>query len=196
MQLFRILSALISLYAIICFIRVILTWFPGAEYSRFGKFLSSICDPYLNLFRKLSFLRFSAFDFSPAVALCVLFAISTICSGLSTGAGIKFGSFLAMLISMIWSIVQSILFFVIIILVIRLVVYLIKGDSYNYGSIWNSVDRAITPLVYRICGIFTRGRTIPFKSALICGTLILVAVSIIGKILIGFICQIFLSIPF
>lgn len=196
MQLFRILSALVSFYAIICFIRVILTWFPGAEYSGFGKFLSSICDPYLNLFRKLTFLRFSAFDFSPAVALCVLFAISTICSGLSTGAGMKFGAFLAMLVSMIWSIIQSILFFVILILVIRLIVYLIKGDSYNYGSIWNSVDRAITPFIYRICNIFTRGRTIPFKSALICGTLILVAASIIGRILIGIICQLLLSIPF
>lgn len=196
MQLFRILSAFISLYAIICFIRVILTWFPGAEYSRFGKFLSSICDPYLNLFRKLSFLRFSAFDFSPAVALCVLFATSTICSGLSTGAGIKFGSFLAMLVSMVWSIVQSILSFMILILVIRLIVYLIKGDSYNYGSIWNSVDRAITPMIYRICSIFTHGRTIPFKSALICGTLILIAVSIIGRFLIQAICTLLMMIPF
>lgn len=196
MQLFRILSALISLYAIICFIRVILTWFPGAEYSGFGKFLSSICDPYLNLFRKLSFLRFSAFDFSPAVALCVLFAASTICSGLSTGAGIKFGSFLAMLVSMVWSIIQSILFFMILILVIRLIVYLIKGDSYNYGSIWNSVDRAITPMIYRICSIFTRGRTIPFKSALICASLILLAVSIIGRFLISAICTLLLAIPF
>lgn len=196
MQLFRILAALISLYAVVCFIRVILTWFPGAEYSKFGKFLASVCDPYLNLFRRLSFLRFSAFDFSPAVALCILFAASTICSALASGRGVKFGVFLAMLVSMLWSIVQSIMFFVILILVIRLVVYLVKGDTYTYGSIWSSVDRAITPLVYKICGIFTHGRTIPFKSALICGTLILVAVTIIAKFLVQALCALLAAIPF
>lgn len=196
MQLFRIIAALVSFYAIVCFVRVILTWFPGAQYSKFGKFLSSICDPYLNLFRRLSFLRFSAFDFSPAVALCLLFAVSTICSALATGNGVKFGIFLAMLVSMLWSIIQSILFFVILILVIRLVVYLIKGDSYNYGSIWNSVDRAITPLIYRICGFFTRGRTIPFKSALIFGILALVAVTIIARFIIQALCALLAAIPF
>ena len=33
---------------IICFVRIMLSWFPGAQYSPVGRFLSSLCDPYLN----------------------------------------------------------------------------------------------------------------------------------------------------
>ena len=196
MQLFKILSSLISAYALLCFVRVMLTWFPGAEYSKFGRAVSKICDPYLNIFRKFSFLRFSAFDFSPAIALCILIAASTICSSLATGASVRFGSFLAMIISMVWSVVQSILFFIILILVIRLIVYLVKGDSGNYYSIWTSVDRAITPFIYRICGPFTGGRTMPFKNALIVAALVLAAFSICGRLLIQLLCTALLALPF
>lgn len=188
MNIFRIIASLITLYSLICFVRVMLTWFPGAEYSQFGRLLSRICDPYLNIFRKLSFLRFSAFDFSPAVALCVLIALSTLCASFANGINMSIGMILAGLVTMLWSIVQSILLFMIIILIVRLIVYFIKGDRFDYGSIWNAVDRAITPLMYRICSIFTGRRTLSFKNALIISTLILVAFSIIGKVLIQLLC--------
>ncbi len=196
MQLFKILSSLISAYTLLCFIRVMLSWFPGAQYSKFGRAISRICDPYLNIFRRFSFLRFSAFDFSPAIALCLLIAASTICSSLATGTGLRFGSFLAMIISMLWSVVQSILFFLILILIIRLIVYLVKGDSGNYYSIWTSVDRAITPFIYRICRPFSGGRTMPFTTALIVAALTITAVSICGRLLIQLLCAVLLSMPF
>ncbi|WP_407424994.1 YggT family protein, partial [Treponema sp.] len=74
-NLFSILTSVVLIYTILCFIRVMLSWFPGVEYSRFGAVLSQICDPYLNIFRRFRFLRFSAFDFTPAIALCVLMAL-------------------------------------------------------------------------------------------------------------------------
>ncbi|MBQ0051956.1 MAG: YggT family protein [Treponema sp.] len=196
MQIFRIISALISLYTLLCFVRIMLTWFPGAEYSKFGRVLSQACDPYLNLFKRFSFLRFSAFDFTPAIAICILIAASTICTGLSSGAKITLGSLLAMLLSMAWSIVSSILMFLTIILVVRLIVYLIKGDTSTSYSIWTSVDRALTPIIFRISGLFTGGRPVSFKTSLGISILTLIVFNFVGKFLIGFICALLVSLPF
>ncbi len=172
-----------------------LTWFPGAEYSPFGRVLSQICDPYLNIFRRFSFLRFSAFDFTPAIALCILIALSTFLSGISSGAAVKLGGLLAMIVSMCWSIVSSILTFLAIILVIRLVIFLLKKDGNGYYSIWDSVDRAVTPLIFRISGFFVKG-SISFQKALIISIVTIIAFSVIGRFLIGFICTALMALPF
>ena len=73
-RLFQLLASVISFYTMVCFVRILLTWIPSAQYSKFGRILASICDPYLNLFRGLRFLRVGMFDLSPAVALCLLIA--------------------------------------------------------------------------------------------------------------------------
>ena len=49
----RVASVLISFYTLILFVRVILSWIPSLEYSKFGKVLAEICDPYLNLYKKI-----------------------------------------------------------------------------------------------------------------------------------------------
>ncbi len=192
---FSALSAVFSLYALICFVRIMLSWFPGAEYSSFGRILAQLCDPYLNRFRRFSFLRFSAFDFTPAIALCILIAASTIFSGFSTGNAFRLGSLLAMLISMCWSIASSILTFLAIILIVRLVIYFLKKGNGSYYSIWDSVDRAVTPIIYRITSLFTKG-TLPFHKALILSIVIIIAFSVLGRVLIGFICSALLMLPF
>ena len=48
---------LINAYLFLCFIRILLSWVPSAAYSSFGKVLSSICDPYLNWFRRFKFIH-------------------------------------------------------------------------------------------------------------------------------------------
>lgn len=193
MFIFGVLSSIFSAYSLLCFVRILLSWFPGAAYSKFGRLLSQLCDPYLNIFRRFSFLRFSAFDFTPAIALCILFAASTLCANLSTGAAFKIGYLLAMLISMVWSIFSSILVFLAVIFIVRLIVYFLKKDS-SYYSIWNSVDNAISPVIFRISGMFSRNT--PFHKALIISIITTLAFAFIGKILVGFVCMFLTSLPF
>ena len=104
MNIFSILASVVSIYTLLCFVRVMLSWFPGAEYSRFGQVLCQMCDPYLNIFRRFRFLRFSSFDFTPAIALCVLMALQAFFTSLATGAGFRISTILAMLVMLLGNI--------------------------------------------------------------------------------------------
>ncbi len=192
-RLFQLLASVISFYSMMCFIRILLTWFPGAQYSTFGRILSSICDPYLNLFRGIRFLRMGMFDLSPAIALCLLFAASTLLRNLAMAKTFTLGGLLAMVIYLIWSVISSILFFLILLLIIRLIVLLLRKDS--YGSIWDSLDRTLNPIVFRMTSIFTRGRPTAYKTALIFATVTAAVVWLVLKMVTGLLITLCYSLP-
>ena len=193
-QIFSIISAALSLYMMICFVRIMLSWFPGAQYSPAGRFLSSLCDPYLNLFRRVP-LRFGAFDFSPALALCVLIALSSVFSNIARGGRITVGAVLAMLLSMAWSIVSSVLGFLIILLIIRLVVILLQRGYSAYGSLWDQFDRSLSPIVFKIASPFSRSNGLPYKTALVISILTLAAMYFAGRYAVGLLANILVSLP-
>ena len=70
-----ILNVLFSFYSLIMILRIFLTWIPNIDWeSQPFKLLSSLVDPYLNLFR--SFVPpMGGLDFSPIIAF---FALSII----------------------------------------------------------------------------------------------------------------------
>ena len=164
-RLFLTIANVISLYTLLCTIRVLLTWFPRAQYTPFGRILASLCDPYLNLFRRLRFLRISMFDLSPAVALCVLIALSHVLGNLAAARSFTLGGLLATVLYLLQSIVVSVFGFLILLLAIRLVVLLLGKD--RYGSLWDSLDHSLSPIVFRMTAPFTRGRPTSYKTALI-----------------------------
>ncbi|MCR5725771.1 MAG: YggT family protein [Treponema sp.] len=194
-RVFSIISAVLTLYMMLCFVRVMLSWFPRLQYSTVGRFLSTLCDPYLHLFRGLRFLRFSAFDFSPAIALCILIALANIFSNLAMPGRITLGFILAMLLTMIWQLVSSVIGFLIVILVIRLVVILLQRGYSAYGSLWDQFDRALNPIVFRIASLFTRGQAIPYKTALIVSIVTLAAVLFAGKYAISELSKLLAALP-
>ena len=189
-RLFLTIANVISLYALLCTIRVLLTWFPRAQHTPFGRILASLCDPYLNIFRRLRFLRISMFDLSPAVALCVLIALSHIMGSLAAARSFTLGRLLATVLYLFQSIVVSIFGFLILLLVIRLVVLLLGKD--RYGSLWDSLDHSLSPIVFRMTALFTRRKPTSYKTALIvaivAGGVLMSMFSIVMEMLIGF-CQ-------
>jgi YggT family protein len=62
----------ISIYLVLLFIRVLLTWFPNVNWSSqpFAA-LSQVTDPYLNAFRSI-IPPLGGMDFSPMLAFLVL----------------------------------------------------------------------------------------------------------------------------
>lgn len=83
------LSALIFVYFILIFVRVLLSWVPRLPYNRYLRaavgFVEDVVDPYLNLFRRVipplgggGF----ALDLSPILAMVVLYLVG----GLIVGA--------------------------------------------------------------------------------------------------------------
>lgn len=187
-RLFLIIAQVISLYTLLCTIRVLLTWFPRAQYTAFGRILASLCDPYLNLFRRLRFLRISMFDLSPAVALCMLIAVSHILGNFAAARSFTLGGLLADMLYLLQSIAFSILGFLILLLVIRLVVLLLGKD--RYGSLWDSLDHSLSPIVFRMTAPFTRCRPTSYKTALIAaiaaGVVLMIMLRVVIAMLIVF----------
>lgn len=71
---FRLLNLLmraVDLYSLILVLYALLSWMPGGYESGIGRFLAKICEPFLNLFRKLP-LSFGAVDFSIMIAIFAL----------------------------------------------------------------------------------------------------------------------------
>ena len=62
----------------------------------------------------------------------------------------------------------------------------------GYGSIWDSLDRSLNPIVFRMTSLFTRGKPTPYKTALILATVtaaaLWVCLRMVMSILIG-LCQ-------
>ena len=198
---FQILATAVNIYAFVCLIRIFLTWFPRANYSTAGRFLSSLCDPYLNLFRRIRFLNFRGLDFSPALALCVLYALSGILATLSRGQNITVGYLLAVVVSLIWSIISSVSKFFIVLLIIRLVAIGImrlmarKNRYRSYSPFWDQVDSVISPFSYKVSGIFTK-KFIPFTTSLIIATVFSILAVKLGDFVILMLCNLLLHLPF
>lgn len=172
----------VSLYSTLCFFRIILTWFPSLNYSAIGKFLSSICDPYLNLFSRLP-LRIGMFDFTAMIAIGILYVISSILGNISASGYISLSMILANLLSIVWSIATSIATVIMIIFIVRYLVSIFSRTSNQYDSPWQRFDDAIRNMVFKICNFFTGGRSISYKTALLIDSIAMLAILILSSFL-------------
>lgn len=193
---FGIAATILTIYSFLCFFRIILTWIPEMSYSKAAQFLANICDPYMNIFRGIRWLRMGSFDFSPALGLCLLGAASSLCRMLSNGGTVSIGMILAMAVQVIFSIISSLIVFIIIVFAVRLIVILMNGNNYNSsGFMLNQLDSSISPLVYRIARTFTIGKTLTYKSALIIAIISLVVVNFVLNIASGLIIGVLANLP-
>lgn len=192
--LFRTLAATISIYSLLCVIRIFLTWIPGLSYSPFGRFLSSVCDPFLNLFSRTRWLRFGAIDFSPLLAIAVLSTTGSIFLSLGHGSHFTLESFLPLIIRSAWTIISDIILFFMIIVAARLVVTLVGGDKNS--SLWNQIDSSLSPLVYAITKPFSGGKPVAYRNALVFVLILLIALNFGGRIAVSWLIDMCHRIPF
>jgi len=69
--LYQILSTLITVYSFALIIYIFMSWVPNARESSFGRVLASICEPYLEPFRRI-IPPLGMIDISPLVAIFIL----------------------------------------------------------------------------------------------------------------------------
>ncbi len=167
MNIFSILSGITYGYSILCFIRIILSWFPGILQSPFGKIISVLTDSYLNLFKKLTFLRIGVLDLSAALAVSLLMALTYILTGLAFPDQITTGVILAQIFAAIWQLASTFFILFIVVLVIRAIVQLFARPFKPESPFWEAFDRKILPFVYAISNFFTGRRNVQYKTALL-----------------------------
>ncbi|MDR3334965.1 MAG: YggT family protein [Treponema sp.] len=179
----NILSALTGLYMLLIFIRIMLTWFSGANYGRPLEILSGITDPYLDWFRRFPALRAGFLDLSPIVAMAVLSLVNQVFSTLAQYGAIRLGIILAMVLSALWSAASFILGFFLVVLGLRLIGYLTSRDVYN-STFWRIVDTISQPVLYRIKRVLFQRRLVHYLTGIIASMGVLLAlILVLGRVI-------------
>lgn len=195
---FSILATVLSIYSTICAIRIILTWFPGAAFSPVTRFLASVCDPFLDLFHGIRFLRIGSLDFSPAAALCLLWVVGTICSHLADSQVLTIGVILALLVQSLWSIISSVITFILILLIVRLIIMLVNHErgGYSANPFMNQLDRTLELITANISRTFAGNNSITYRTGIIITIISLVVLNVLGQLLFNFLTKLVISLPF
>ena len=163
-QLMGFLSSLVSIYMMILFFRIILSWFSWMREGPFQNFLAKVTDPYLNWFRRFP-LRFGFLDLTPILALATLSLVNRLFATLAHHQTISVGIILAMIVQMIWGIASFLLGFLAIVFALRLVAYLARFNIYN--PFWRIVDTIYQPVSYKINRALFKGRIVNFSFSII-----------------------------
>ncbi len=192
--LLRTLAFFVSIYSILCLLRIILTWIPQNTSSPLEKFLSKICDPFLNFFSRFKWARIGTFDFSAALGLCVLSAVSSLLSSMAHMGRMTLSSLLALLINIIWTFISSILIFFIILLLVRLTILLVNKSNYKAAPIITSIDYSLDPLLRKITKAFVKKDS--YKARLIASLIIIFVFYILLLIIFNFVISCLTSLPF
>ena len=191
------LSALITVYTVLCFINIIMSWLPGAKFTAFGKFISSLTDPYLQFFSKFRFLTIGHIDFSPIISIGLLSLASSILSGIQSTGRIYFGGILATVIYMLWNIISSILSIFLLFVLIRWIVLLVNKGNTPYNSPWNQIDSFLQNISYKIAGTFSKNQfSMTYKKSLLITWITLLVVLLLGNFLLRILINLCYSIPF
>lgn len=190
-----ILAAALSLYTLLCFIYILMSWFPGARFTKFGHFMTTICEPYMSLFRKMSFLRIGNIDFSPIVSIGLLSLASAILAGIQRTGRIFFGGILGTVLNSLWGIASSIIGIFTLLILIRWIVLLINKGRTSYDSGWNQVDMILNKMTYKIAGTFSK-KTMSYQTSLLLSWISLLVSLVVGHILIDILVSLCYKMPF
>ena len=190
-----VIAGVLSLYTLLCFIYILMSWFPGARFTKFGHFMTTICEPYMSLFRKLSFLRIGNIDFSPIVSIGLLSLASAILAGIQRTGRIFFGGILGTVLNSLWGIASSIIGIFTLLILIRWIVLLINKGRTSYDSGWNQVDMILNKMTYKIAGTFSK-KTMSYQTSLLLSWIILLVSLVVGHILIDILVSLCYKMPF
>jgi YggT family protein len=172
------LAALTGFYTLLIFIRVMTSWFSGANYGRPVEILRRVTDPYLSWWSRFSFLRAGYLDFSPVAGMAFLSLLQNVFGAVARTGQIRAGIILFILLSSLWSALSFIIGFFIVVLVLRFIAFITNRNVYS--GFWRIVDTVSRPVLYRITRIFFRSRIVNYLLGLILSILILIFLFVAG----------------
>lgn len=191
----RVAGVAVSLYMMLCTVRVFLTWIP-ASYGggRWQSLLRSVVDPYFGLFSRMRFLRTPRVDFSPIAALAALSVLNSMLGTLARTGALTVGFVLALVLGVAWSAVGFVLSFLSLLALARIVAFFLKLNS--FGPIWMAIDSIINPALHAINRILFRNRAVQYLHGLVAGFLVLAILRAAGGALVGLLSTLLRALPF
>lgn len=193
-QAMRFISGALSVYMILIFIRVLMTWFQGASYGRAMDILRSITDPYLYWFRRFPFLRVGAMDFSPLAALIVLVIILNITNSIALTGSISLGIVLAIIVGSLWGAVGWLLTFFFVLILIRFITLLFRTSMVS--PFIQTLDIIIAPILRFLSRHIFRGQNVTYQTGLALSGAVLLLTRLLGSLAFDHIQRLLASLPF
>jgi YggT family protein len=187
------LGTVISIYSILIFVRIIISWFSNIDYSKPIQVLRKITDPYLDWWRKALNIRLGIFDLSPLFAIAFLSVLQSVLFTIARFDKITLGSILAIILISLWQIITFILGFCVIVLVLRIIAYLTNRDI--YGTFWRTIDSISQPLLYKTNRIIFGNRIPNYMKGIVISTLSILGLWIGGGFLIPLLARLLAKLP-
>lgn len=191
----RIASSLLTIYMMVIFVRIVMTWFTGVSYGKVYATLASLTDPYLNWFRRNTPIQFGMMDFSPVVGILALGVAQNVFTQLAFAGRVTLGYVIAIMITSVWSVASFFITIFLILGVIRLVGLLAGLDSEG-GRLWVVVEQIVNPLLQVVIRPFLRGRFTNYRDSLLIFCGVLLGIVLAGRFIIAFIVSLARQIPF
>lgn len=157
--------------------------------------MTAICEPYMGLFRKMSFLRIGNIDFSPIVSLGILSLASAILAGIQHTGRVFFGGILGTILNSLWGIASSIIGIFTLLMFIRWIVLLINKGRTSYDSGWNQVDMLLNKISYKVAGTFSK-KVMSYQQSLLISWIAMLIILMAGHFLIAVLVTLCYRMPF
>jgi YggT family protein len=175
-------NILLILYLFLLSLRIVLGWFAPQALGKAWRLLTGVTDPYLNVFRRIGFLRGGLFDFTPIAAILALVVALDLVTNLMYYGRITLGFFLASVFSAAWTGVQYLLLFFLIVGIVRTIPLLVRSSS---GSgIWKVVDMIIQPVVTWVSRLLRLGLRVRYQQQLLFAIGLLFVAWLAGRLLV------------
>lgn len=189
----RVLSAIVSLYSLLCFLRILISWVPSFNLGRAGEIVCGLTDPFLDFFSRVVPLRAGGFDFSPILALAALSILNNLLTTLAFAGTISVGFILGMVLGAAWSAVSFFVSFLAVSALVRLVAYAARLNSLH--PLWMILDSMLNPVLYRINRLIYRNRIVNYLQSLVTGFAVLVLLRFAGGELVRLLVRLLDALP-
>ena len=170
-----IVDALFTVVELLVLARVLLSWFPISPWHPVSRWLVRIVDPILRPFRRV-LPSFSGIDFSPLLALVVLYVLQQVVHSLLVVGAVSPGY---AVLSVVRQVSLGIVVFFCIALFVRLLFSLFHADPWHPFVLM--VRRFTDPLVRPFAGLVPRGAAIDGGAGI--AFLVFLALYFIGRAL-------------
>lgn len=160
----NIISTAIQLYMLTIWIRIFMSWVPGAANNQFGRVIYNVTEPFLKIFRGIRLPGLQLLDLSPIWATITLQTIAYVVNYLVIFQFITFGIVLALIVTQILQVLQ---FFILILGIAALLRMLSLILSWSFGyQIWELLDRLLSPMALRVSRIVSPRAAITYRAGL------------------------------
>jgi YggT family protein len=181
-MIFGFMATLLGFYSMLIIIRIILTWFSGANYGRPLQLLAQITDPYLNWWRQRFRLQAGILDLTPLAAMAALSVVQTVFAAIARQGRISPAIIIIVCLNALWSVVSFILGFCILVLALRLFAYFINANMFSH--FWQIVDAISRSMLYSINSIIFRKRIVSFFTGIISAIAVLIVAMAAGRFIV------------